>query len=209
MTNIPINSPQLQRLLDDLQYAPKRIMPYAEKAMTLGAMAVKSEIAQYPPESEANHPGRYSVKTHEPMGYYERGRGYWYPVKWKNTVLMAGRLAGAFAGSSKAKFGKSFGVVKANKRFGVAGYKLQPVSENLGKNWVTRVVRGDAKIVGIIGNNTSYTDPVQGEGQSRLMQARGWINIKQATARAMPIVIRAFEQQAEQYIKDLSNNEKP
>lgn len=207
MTNIPIDSPQLQRLLDDLQNAPKRVMPYAEKAMTISVMAVKSEMAQYPPETEANHPGRYSVKTHKPMGYYERGRGYWYPVMRKDTVLVAGRLAGAVSGSGKARFGKSAGVVRGRRGLGVAGYKLRPVSENLGKNWVTKVTRGDAKIVGIIGNNTSYTDPVQGEGQSRLMQARGWQNTTQGMDRAMPTVMGAFEKQAEQYIKDLGSNE--
>ena len=89
----------------------------------------------------------------------------------------------------------------------MAGYKLRPVSENLGKNWVTKVVRGEAQVVGIVGNNTSYANPVQGEGQSRLMRARGWQNITQSVERAMPTIVKAFEQQAEQYIKDMGNEQ--
>lgn len=207
MTTIPIDSPLFQRLLDDLQNAPKRVMPYVERAMSAGVMAVKSEMAQYPSETEANHPGRYSIKTHKPMGYYERGRGYWYPVMRKDTVMTAGRLAGAGAGSGRARFGKSAGVVRGRRGLGVAGYKLRPVSENLGKNWVTKVVRGEAQVVGIVGNNTSYANPVQGEGQSRLMRARGWQNITQSVERAMPTIVKAFEQQAERYIKDMGNEQ--
>ena len=32
-------------------------------------------LRRYPPETEANQPGRYSLSTHREMGYYVRGRG--------------------------------------------------------------------------------------------------------------------------------------
>ncbi len=36
-------------------------------------------LKNYPPKTEANAPGRYSIKTHQKMGYYVRGTGAFSP----------------------------------------------------------------------------------------------------------------------------------
>ena len=65
-------------LLKALKETPKKVMPYLKKAMTLSVRAVQERVAEYPPSTEANQPGRISIKNHKPMSYYERGRG-WLP----------------------------------------------------------------------------------------------------------------------------------
>jgi hypothetical protein len=55
---------------------------YLADAMQDALFTIQGEIgyASYPPATEANRPGRVD-QDGNPMGYYERGRGWWYPVK--------------------------------------------------------------------------------------------------------------------------------
>ena len=92
---------------DNIQH-PEKFPQYVEPAMSNIMGEFKTEMEVYAPESEANAPGR-TDRNGEPMGYYERGRGWWYPVKGRDTILQAGRLVGAGKGLSRARFGKSFG----------------------------------------------------------------------------------------------------
>ena len=87
----------------------------------------------------------------------------------------------------------------------VAGYKLRPVSETLGKRWMTDVRTGETYAIGVIGNNASYAGHVQGPSQARHMEALGWQNVTKGTEAAMPTIEAAFTQQVDQYLKDLAN----
>jgi hypothetical protein len=187
--------------LEELEQLPETMF---KAAINLGKRAVEESCAAVagaskvsPPATEANQPGRYSLKTHRPMGYYERGRGWWYPIMGRETIELAGRIAGMAGG--KAKFGKTRGVIKAAKmqrKMGVAGYKLRAVSEQLSKSFAWRVEITDSAITGYVGNDAKYTLPVVGPAseQSRLMQIRGWRNVEQALDIAGPAINMAFHQ---------------
>ena len=151
-------------------------VPYAETAMDHIMDEFKSEMEVYAPESEANAPGR-TDRNGEPMGYYERGRGWWYPIKGRDTILQAGRLVGAGQGLSRARFGKTFGVIKGGRKFGVAGYKLIPSSQQMGDRWVNAVQSDQDSVIGTLYNGASYSGFVQGPSQTALMAERQWSNI--------------------------------
>lgn len=44
-------------------------------AVQAAALDLLEKLSEYPPASEGNQPGRYSIKTRRPMGYYIRGTG--------------------------------------------------------------------------------------------------------------------------------------
>lgn len=151
-------------------------VPYASTAMDHIMDEFKSEMEVYAPESDANAPGR-TDKNGEPMGYYERGRGWWYPVKGRGTINLAGRLAGAGMGRSKAKFGKSVGVIKGGRKFGVVGYKLIANSQQMGDRWVVAVQSDEENVIGTLFNGASYSGLVQGPSQTELMASRQWNDV--------------------------------
>jgi hypothetical protein len=150
---------------------------HAEDALKDGAAAagkyVMGVLAEYAPSSEANRPGRKTIVRRNgtprevPQGYYERGAGWWYPVK-------LGRTFGE-------KHLKSEGVQlpkgKAQRQsfasLGIAGYKLRRTSETLGRRWTTRAT--DEGLTVVIGNNASYARYVHdARFQWRLHGLRGW-----------------------------------
>jgi hypothetical protein len=151
-------------------------VPYAETAMDHIMDEFKSEMEVYAPESEANAPGR-TDRNGEPMGYYERGMGWWYPVKGRGTLQLAGRVVGAGQGLPRAKFGKSFGVIKGGRKFGVVGYKLIPSSQQMGDRWVTAVQSDQDQVVGTLFNGASYSGLVQGQSQTALHASRDWSTV--------------------------------
>lgn len=160
----------LRRALGDMQ---KRIDAYAQAALGEIAQEILDTpgLQRYPPASEANAPGRFSVKTRKPMGYYTRGRGAWYPIMRKPT------LTGLAERSSDAA--RRQGLTGAGRSFGVAGYKLRPTSETLGKKWYVKR-RGAGEIV--VGNSASYARYVNGREQARIMDKRGWTRLEEAAA---------------------------
>jgi hypothetical protein len=195
--------------LEELEQLPeslgKAAVAYGGRAMDKACAALVGAQKEYPPATEANQPGRYSLKTHRPMGYYERGRGWWYPIMGRETIELAGRYAAALAGGSKARFGKSRGVIKAAKmqrKMGIAGYKLRAVSEQLGRSFAWHTEVKDGIITGFVGNNASYTLPVVGPAsdQARLMQKRGWRNVEQALDIAGPAIDFAFHEMLDELV---------
>jgi len=160
---------------DNIQH-PEKFPQYIEPAMSNIMGEFKTEMEVYAPESEANAPGR-TDRNGEPMGYYERGRGWWYPVKGRDTILQTGRLVGAGKGLSRARFGKSVGVIKGGRKFGVAGYKLIPSSQQMGDRWVTAVQTDQDSVTGTLFNGASYSGLVQGSEQTALMAERQWNSI--------------------------------
>ncbi|MCX6057748.1 MAG: hypothetical protein NTW69_06325 [Chloroflexi bacterium] len=168
-------------------------MPYLKKAMTLSVRAVQERVAEYPPSTEANQPGRISIKTHKPMGYYERGRGWWYPIMTRATL--------------GEKIGKSVGAIKTSKNIrvatNVAGYKLADggLSEMLGRSWDAQTIEIEGAILGVVGNNTSYAEYVQGDKQWRGHKARGWLTVDQALEMSQDDINKFFEEATDEFIK--------
>ena len=160
---------------DNIQH-PEKFPQFVEPAMGNIMDEFKTEMEIYAPEDEANAPGR-TDQNGEPMGYYERGRGWWYPVKGRLTILEAGRLVGAGKGLPRASFGKRVGVIKGGRKFGVAGYKLIPNSQQMGSRWVITVITNENDVTGNLFNGATYSDIVQGFGQSLLMAERQWNNV--------------------------------
>lgn len=133
------------------------------------------DVAQYPPSTEANQPGRFSIRTHKPMGYYERGRGWWYPVMQRTTL-----------GSSRGKGVGSWGASKAlSSASGIAGYKLAGggKSEALGRHWAMQMSANSREIRGRLINSASYAGYVQGDLQNTLHRKRGWQTVSDVVER--------------------------
>lgn len=75
-------------LLEALKIEPSKVLPFLHDAMVDVTLMVQSQLGYangYPPATEANQPGRIDADG-EPMGYYERNRGWWYPVKRPETL---------------------------------------------------------------------------------------------------------------------------
>lgn len=182
-----------------LKNSPGAFIPFAADAMETSVRLVQGGLAEYPPSTEANEPGRFSRTTGRPMGYYERGRGEWYPIMTKQTLEE----------SAGGKFGKSRGVINASKFqksiSQVQGYKLIPGSEQLGKSWSTSVHVADVFVEGEVGNNASYADYVQGENQSALMAALGWEShsVDAVLEDVMPELDANWRDAADKFIKSL------
>ncbi len=68
---------ELLRAIDEM---PERFLPIAEKAMQRSIGVIEGRLADYPPETAANRPGR-MTKRGGPMGYYERGQGWQRPIR--------------------------------------------------------------------------------------------------------------------------------
>jgi len=186
----------LEKLLDALEKTPEVIVPLLKDAMNKSVRAIQARVAEYPPSTEANQPGRISVKTHEPMGYYERGRGWWYPIMrpWTD----AGQ-----------KVGKAFGMIEASSKIRMAtqvqGYKLAGggKSEMLGKSWTVAVGAGKDGVVGEIGNNTSYAPWVQGDKQWNVHAKRGWKTLDTALEESMDDINGFFGDALDEWTKSI------
>lgn len=198
-----IVDPRFERLIQGLKDAPQAAQPFAQEAMLKSLFILQDALAPYPPATEANSPGRVSIKTGRPMGYYERGKGYWRPIMREDTLMAHAK------GNGTGKFGKSLGrgVVKlgrsARRITQVAGYKLEATSEQLGKNWVTKVSVGEDGVTGELGNNTSYADVVQGSKQAYFHSARGWKTDDTALEETSEPIKEQFAQATLDYIKSL------
>jgi hypothetical protein len=178
----------LDELLKALEAMPERVLPLAEGAMSKSCAAIVGEVKPYPSATAANQPGRIDADG-QPLGYYERGRGWWYPVK--QVATMKGlRL-------------KSEGVKLLGKRtsagLGIVGYKLRAVSEQLGRKWAWVVARITGGVEGRVGNNASYAGTVQGYStgepmQSQRMAAIGWTALDAAIDRAGPAIDAAWKE---------------
>jgi hypothetical protein len=163
---------------------------------------IQGGMAEYPEATEANQPGRFSLTTHKPMGYYERGRGEWYPIMQRQTLEAA----------ASGKYGNTRGVVKASALLRavsqVAGYKLAGggKSENLGKSWTVDVQSSDTGVTGEVGTDASYAGAVQGPDQSRVLAHYGWDEhrIDVVVDELMPDLDAIWAQAAEQFVMEIT-----
>lgn len=174
-----------------LQAALEIAWPIIKRAMVESLALLHDAIATYPPSTEANQPGRFSLKTQRPMGYYERGRGWWYPIMRKDTL--------------PEKLGKTRGAIRATRRTGVAGYKLAGggKSELLGRSWTTEINETDDAMVGEIGNNASYAGYVQGERQNRIHARRGWPTLSATVDRLSDDITEIFNGAVDDILKNI------
>lgn len=180
---------ELRKLMKRL---PDVALDLLEKAMAQAVAAVQERAQEYPPSSEANAPGRYSTATKRPMGFWERGRGWWYPVMNREKL---------------GKIGKRRGAIEAPVMAGPAGYKLLQRSERLGTKWNSEVRSGKDAIEGVLGNTASYADYVQGDRQLSLHAKRGWITLAEAVEMADEDIQAAFMDAADQTIQYLEEGE--
>lgn len=154
----------LEELLRAIREFPEDARPIAEMAMNRTVDVVVKRLAVYPPTSEANAPGRVDTRGRA-MGYYERSKGWWYPVKRGNVPRLkseGGRLPKGRA--EKALF----------QQLQVKGFKLRPTSDRMLESWGTRVDDTGEAIIGLIGNRASYKDYVVGAHQAAIHASRGW-----------------------------------
>jgi hypothetical protein len=190
-------------LLVALEHAPSIATPILEQAMHDAVNVVHDLVAEYPPATEANQQGRFHrVKGRKlkdgtvplyvrPMGYYERGQGWWYPVMRRVTL---GDKPLKSAGSQRATgFVRKFSAVQ--------GYKLIRSSEVLGRSWTTAVTATPGSVQGEIGTKASYADAVQGDQQAAFHAARGWDTIDDDLAEAGPDIEAIFSAATDEVLK--------
>lgn len=205
---------QFEELLHWLEKSPGRVLPFIEQAMGSAVRAVQENIVEYPPATSANQPGRVrtvtlkrksgNVQVQRPMGYYERGRGWWYPVLQTRSL---GQLIGVPYGSEPA--GRAAKRHKLESTPVLAGYKLADggTSEMLGRSWATntRVDKENLVVVGEIGNNASYSMVVQGprEKQSSRMNSIGWTSVDVALERSEESINNAFSAALQDFLSTL------
>ena len=185
---------------DALAQSSETFIPFATDAMTASVRLIQGGLAEYPPGTEANQPGRFSLKTGRPMGYYERGLGWWYPIMTRETIQAA----------AKGQFGKARGAVKASRLTKtlsrVQGYKLIRSSEQLGKSWATDIQVSGGGVQGEVGTNTSYAPYVQGDEQSSVLAKYGWDahQLDVVIDDLMPDLDSIWNSAADDFVKELA-----
>lgn len=162
-----------------LERAPEKAIPLFEAALDRGLQAIAGRMKAYPPATDANRPGRVT-RDGRPMGYYERGQGWWYPVRQEKT-LRGLRL--------KSEGVKRLGPRMAS-RVGVVGYKLIRSSERLREHWTTRIETLPDGLEGVVGTGVSYAGAVEGfisrdPRQARLAASRGWPSLETALSEGL------------------------
>jgi hypothetical protein len=180
-------------LLEGIRKAPEIARPFLAHGLELSMDAIMGRLTPYPPATEANQPGRYSIKTHRQMGYYDRGVGYWYPVK----------------GGQEGKLLKTSGQI--------TGYKLSKKrSERLGLKWTSKVKQTENGAVGEIGNTASYKWYVQGPhtkdgthpAQAQIHRKHGWESVSDAVEDSREDIQEAMQQALDGFVKALADYKK-
>jgi len=194
------------QLAKALKESPQIALPLVRDAMLKSVLSVEGILKTYPPATEANRPGRWrEVKNKHsvslrPVGYYERRKGWWYPVMRKATLGPKPKKSGRAMTARRAR--KEYGLSGSG---GVAGYKLVRSSEDLGKHWTHEVSVAGSGVIGVVGNMASYAMPVQGPRavQAKRMKAIGWPNVDDALDRAMPSIEAAFGEAVGKLLEEL------
>lgn len=195
----------LEELKKALRDAPEIAIPIAKEAMFKSIAAIEGRVKPYPPSTDANQPGR--VDAHgKPMGYYERGRGWWYPIIQRATM----EAAAYRDDEGKLHYGKSRGAIKAKRKqqqaLGIAGYKLRATSEDLKGKWAKKVRQVGKGVEGIIGNSASYVDYVVGMSQARIHAERNWPRIDTALEDSIPDIEAAWTEALDELAKELTRD---
>ncbi len=153
---------------------PEGLLPHLEDAMQTIMAEFVARASVPAPESEANKPGRID-QDGRPMGYYERGRGWWYPILTKNMLAKGIPSVGRH---SKAPHTMGAMMLRARRNLNAAGYRLSPTSEQMEDNWQAEISLERDEVIGELMNFASYSGFVQGYEQIQLHKERGWQNVQ-------------------------------
>ena len=168
------------KLIEAIDAMPRRVIPLAEKAMRRALLAVEGRAKEIPPAGPGNQQGRMDANG-EPLPYYERNRGEWWPDR-----------------QTHALYGKSRGYIKLNKKtgaaLGIVGYKLGKASEQLSKNFSHEVTTNDEGVEGTISNKASYFPQVIGMQQTALFEKIGWPKINKVIEASQDDINAAFDE---------------
>lgn len=167
-----LDTSQFDEFIQKAYHVDKATLPIFVKALTYMGLVTIGELREYPPSGPGNAPGRFDLQQ-RPVGFYERGRGWWSPIVKRGIV---------------ARGNKRRGVISGTEAQGVSYYKLHRTSELLSKKWNQEVTAneqaGFAEVV--IGNSASYEQWVQGSKQSNVMAAIGWETADAAVDKLEP-----------------------
>jgi len=187
-----LDIPALADLFLWLDHAPELAQKELTVAMTRSVRLVESIVKPYPPATDSNKPGRVG-KNGRAMGYYERGRGWWYPVMQAKTL---GEVLGKAEGSISAP----------RKGSRVVGYKLSKcnTSQNLGRKWTVAVTSDSQSVEGVVGNTVDYAEYVQGKRQAAIHKLHDWKTLDDAVSEAEPAIMKEFENAADRIAENFS-----
>lgn len=191
------------------EQSPEKALKAAQDAMNKSLLLISGRLEVYPPSTSANRPGRWRQVRGpgnrvylRPMGYYERRKGWWYPVMRKETL---GPKPKKSAGAMTAR--RARGQYGLAGRGGVYGYKLIRSSQDLGKHWATPDVKTievkDNALVGTLGNAVTYAPYVQGRKQTKQHARTGWVMVDTALEQAIPDIEAAFAEAVDKLLKEL------
>jgi hypothetical protein len=179
-------------LLAAWEQLPKEALVELKQAMQQAVYLLQEHLAEYPPSTDANRPGRTNPATGKPMGFYERGQGWWYPIMRRATLGTKPKKSAGSMLSTRAR--KLFGEPGGLGMLGVAGYKLRRESEMLGRSWTTQVTQTENAIAGEVGTRVSYAPwLVDDEKQARRMQAIGWVTVGTTMSAEEEAIYAIFE----------------
>lgn len=156
---------------------PQGFMPVLADSMESILEVYKNVAWDYAPESEANRPGR-TDEYGMPQGFYERGRGWWYPVITHNTLALEKELPVVGPHSKGPKTLRALALIARN--LNAVGYKLIESSEQMHDRWMTEVSQENNDVIGTLSNSASYSNYVQGMDRIDLHKRRGWQDVKES-----------------------------
>ena len=175
--------------------APGRTHIVKHHLMTYGPL---HGVGEFKNGNYSRYIGGHITPREEPMGYYQRGTGWWYPIK-----KLGGRIEFLmYRHRIKGLFGRAAGLQLAKNTKGVAGYRLSKkhTSEELGQSWAHKTEVTSTEVVTTIGNNASYVDYVNGRYQPALFGMRGWKTIDDAMTTVIPDVDAIFSDAADEIV---------
>jgi hypothetical protein len=191
---------------DALARQPEVAVPIIVDSMDKVGSIVTGRVKAIPPAGPGNQKGRLDSNG-QPMGFYERGRGWWYPVKGQKTL-----------GEKPLKSRGTQGAPKALEK-AIAGYKLAKgkngnpgTSEQLSRSfsWTPPAPSGDGSSIDVtVGNNASYTKEVTGPhtDQAKRMAAIGWVSIDDAVANSRDDIDAICQEALNRLATDFGGNQ--
>lgn len=171
---ITYDDPEFFKALEN----PDGFFPFLGDAMENILSVFETRASEYAPESEANRPGRIDQEG-RPIGYYERGRGWWYPLVTRQTINLKEDLPVLRPHTLAPKTMESRTLL-AKGIPAVTGYRLIPNSEQMHDQWEFGVGITQRAVMGFLRNTASYSNLVQGEDQIKLHELRGWQTVEQS-----------------------------
>lgn len=188
----------LHNLSSVLSAIVEKAIPIASRAVAQCLEAIQRRTQVIPGATEANQAGRKDEKG-RPIGWYERNKGYWYPVKKIKTL-----------GDHPTRRG---GAIKLSKKqqaaLSIAGYKNDFSSEQSRFKWRIKVTPSQSMVEGSLENEASYSGAVFGwkadePRQATLMASIGWRSIDDGISEANGAMQSALGTAADEIVKSIA-----